>query len=89
VKYQVDLLALKTLFSDIRGSHFDVSKLRYRYLIILSLVREENDGDSFLVLRTFVEAVRYSFKDKTIKKLCDTNYAIFTAYQYIETIACV
>ncbi|KAK9292099.1 hypothetical protein L1049_020056 [Liquidambar formosana] len=88
VKYKVDLRALKTLFSDLGGSKFDISKLRYRRLVILCLARGENNDESFLVMRTPHEAVRYSFKDKILKKLCDfiAGHDIHLASQYIETL---
>ncbi|KAK9291875.1 hypothetical protein L1049_019825 [Liquidambar formosana] len=88
VKYKVDLRALKTLFSDMGGSNFDISKLRYRRLAILCLARGEIDDESFLVMRTPHEAVRYSFKDKTSKKLCDftAGHDKYIASQYIETL---
>ncbi|KAK9292314.1 hypothetical protein L1049_020279 [Liquidambar formosana] len=90
VKYKVDLGAVSSLFSDIRPNNYEeLSKLRYRDLSILCLVREEKDEESFLVMRTPEVVVRYRFQDKTLKKLCDftVRHARPEAYQYIETLA--
>ena len=59
VKYRVDLLAVAAAFPG--WSRYGFS--------ILSIVREEEDEDSYLVVHIPNKAIRYNFKDKSFEKV--------------------
>ncbi|KAI9160929.1 hypothetical protein LWI28_012852 [Acer negundo] len=49
VKYQVDLRAVAATFNEMVRSSLEPWDLHYYVFSILSVVREENDEDSYLV----------------------------------------
>lgn len=71
VKCRVDLDALMNAFPVSISGYLDPSNLHYYQFVILGLVRGEEDEDSFLVLHIPGNAIRYRFRDKTFRKLCD------------------
>ncbi|CAK9135123.1 unnamed protein product [Ilex paraguariensis] len=98
VKYIVDVDAVVEAFPEIICTH--PSGLQFYKFLILSLIRRNNDEESFLVLSTPGKAIRYNFRDKTLKKLCDLSPLLFendrapvfgwrNAFQYIESLSCV
>uniref|UniRef100_A0A5B7BNX6 F-box domain-containing protein n=1 Tax=Davidia involucrata TaxID=16924 RepID=A0A5B7BNX6_DAVIN len=95
VKYEVDLAQVFAAFPDLM-----ISKKNHTEFSILSVVREENEQESFLVLHFPGKAIRYKFKDETFKKIFDfgpsgcisnsctehLRFRWFDVCHYIETL---
>ncbi|XVF54914.1 hypothetical protein PTKIN_Ptkin05aG0218800 [Pterospermum kingtungense] len=47
------------------------SNLNRHSFVILGVVREANDEDSYMVLHVPGKAIRYNFKDDSFKTICD------------------
>ncbi|KAF5932787.1 hypothetical protein HYC85_028958 [Camellia sinensis] len=67
VKYRVDIDAILNAFPEMIRSSLDPSDLHYYQLVILDLIREENDEESFLVLHIPGKVIR----DKSFRELFD------------------
>ncbi|TXG70567.1 hypothetical protein EZV62_005502 [Acer yangbiense] len=67
IKYRVDLLSIAAAFPEMVRSYRDplMEYLCYYGFSILSIVREEEDEDSYLVVHIPNKAIRYNFKDKS------------------------
>ncbi|KAH7557363.1 hypothetical protein ACOSP7_027051 [Xanthoceras sorbifolium] len=102
VKYQVDLLTVAAAFPEMVRSDPDTLDLHYYGFSILSIVREENDEDSYFLVHIPNKAIRYNFKDKSFKKIHEfapvgmeikvesiLEYRWCHAFQYVETLAYV
>ncbi|THF94268.1 hypothetical protein TEA_011494 [Camellia sinensis var. sinensis] len=71
VKYRVDIDAIPNAFPEMIHSSLDPSDLYYYQFVILDLIREENDEESFLVLYIPGKVIRYNFRDKSFRELFD------------------
>ncbi|CAL5322919.1 unnamed protein product [Camellia sinensis] len=71
VKYRVDIDAIPNAFPEMIRSSLDPSDLHYYQFVILDLIREENDDESFLVLHIPGKVIRYNFRDKSFRELFD------------------
>ncbi|THG11016.1 hypothetical protein TEA_028832 [Camellia sinensis var. sinensis] len=71
VKYRVDIDAIPNAFPEMIHSSLDPSDLYYYQFVILDLIREENDEESFLVLHIPGKVIRYNFRDKSFRELFD------------------
>ncbi|KAL5745898.1 hypothetical protein ACOSP7_027044 [Xanthoceras sorbifolium] len=102
VKYRVDLLTVAAAFPEMARSYLDPLDFHYYGFSILSIVREEDDNNSYLVVHLPNKAIRYNFKDKSFKKLHEfapigtdieeaatLEYRCFYAFQYSESLAYV
>ncbi|KAJ4706608.1 putative F-box family protein [Melia azedarach] len=104
VKYRVDLRIVATAFPKMVRTYLDPGNLHYYAFSILSVVLEENDEDSYLVVHLPKKAVQYNFKDMTFKKLHDfapnpvpfniedestLEFGWFDAFQYTESLSFV
>uniref|UniRef100_A0A5B7BZX2 Uncharacterized protein n=1 Tax=Davidia involucrata TaxID=16924 RepID=A0A5B7BZX2_DAVIN len=100
VKYRVDLDDIVTAFPQMVRSYLDTRDMNYYAFSILSLFREENEGQSVLVFHVPGKIVSYNFKDNTFKELRDLapgkinkkgslQFGCFDANIYIESLACV
>lgn len=103
VKYNVDLQALVDPFPETNLNYFDhFGSLSYAF-DVLFLAREDDGKDKVeasLLLHIPGKVISYNLKDATFKKLCDlaphgteyrvsSQFGLFDAYQYIETLASV
>ncbi|TXG70571.1 hypothetical protein EZV62_005506 [Acer yangbiense] len=100
VKYRVDLLAVAAAFPEMVRSH-PIDRRKYGFSM-LSIVREEEDEDSYLVVHIPNKAIRYNFKDKYFEKVHEfapvgieievestLEYRCSHAFQYTESLAYV
>ena len=71
VKYHVNLDAIPTAFPEMIRSHLDPSDWRYYLFSILSVVREANDEESYMVLHIPGKVIHYNLKDGNFKRICD------------------
>lgn len=89
VKYSFDLESVTTQFRGIQSD-------QYGLLEVISLVRRENEEESFLVLYIFDEFISINFASGICQKLCDLQLSERdidelvtrewrTVHQYIET----
>ncbi|CAL5322917.1 unnamed protein product [Camellia sinensis] len=74
VKYQVDLDAIPNVFPEMIRSSLDPSDLHYYQFVILGLIREESDEESFLVLHIPGKVIRYNFRDKSFRELFEVPH---------------
>ncbi|KAK6250403.1 hypothetical protein SCA6_004408 [Theobroma cacao] len=102
VKYQVDLNPIAAAFPEMARGYVDPVDLHSYAFSILSVVQQESDEDSFLVLHLSNKAIRYNFKDGSFSKLHDfaplrtrvggdgsLEFDCYDAYQFTESFACV
>ncbi|KAI8032396.1 F-box protein [Camellia lanceoleosa] len=105
VKYRVDLDAIPNVFPEMIRSSLDPSDLHYYQFVILGLIREESDEESFLVLHIPGKVIRYNFRDKSFRELSDVPHrpdnecfsfegslnfsGWFNAFEFIESLAYV
>ncbi|KAF5948133.1 hypothetical protein HYC85_014090 [Camellia sinensis] len=103
VQYRVDIDATPNAFSEMIHSSLDPSDLHYYQFVILGLIREENDDESFLVLHIPCKVIRYNFQDKSFRELFDVPFrpdnecfsfegslnfsGWFDAFEFIEYLA--
>ncbi|CAL5322948.1 unnamed protein product [Camellia sinensis] len=71
VKYRVDIDAIPNAFPEMIRSSLDPSDLHYYQFVILGVIREENDEESFLVLHIPGKVIWYNFRDKSFRELFD------------------
>ncbi|KAI8032400.1 F-box protein [Camellia lanceoleosa] len=91
VKYRVDLDAIPTAFPEMVCNSLDYD------FFVLSLVRRENDDESFLVLHIPGKIVRYNFQDNSFSTVLDFPPshkkfrvgALYESFEYIESLAYV
>ncbi|KAK3217645.1 hypothetical protein Dsin_011615 [Dipteronia sinensis] len=100
VKYRVDLLAVAVAFPEMVRSHpLDIRKYGF---LILPVVREEEDEDSYFLVHIPNKPMRYNFKDKSFEKVHEfapvgikievestLEYRWSHAFQYTESLAYV
>ncbi|CAK9135124.1 unnamed protein product [Ilex paraguariensis] len=91
VKYLVDLDPVMDAFPESICTYLDPSGLHYYKFLILTVIRRDDDDESFLVLNIPGEAIRYNFKDRTFKKLMWSDSALmfgwYAAFHYIESLS--
>ncbi|TXG70580.1 hypothetical protein EZV62_005515 [Acer yangbiense] len=88
VKYHVNLNSIKIAFPEM------ITTLFHRYNIaILAIIREADDGESYMVLQIPGKVIRYNLNDKTFNMINGfspgTICNCFDAYHYIETVASI
>ncbi|KAF5932781.1 hypothetical protein HYC85_028952 [Camellia sinensis] len=76
VKYRVDIDAIPNAFLEMIRSSLDPSDLHYYQFVILGLIREEKDEESFLVLHIPGKVIRYNFRNKSFRELFDIPRAL-------------
>ncbi|KAK3221141.1 hypothetical protein Dsin_015111 [Dipteronia sinensis] len=93
VKYQVDLDSLTIAFPEMISTHLDPSDFA-----ILGIIREADDGESYMVFHIPGKVIRHNLNGKTFNMICDLSpgrengylrFNWFDAYHYIETIASI
>ncbi|TXG70583.1 hypothetical protein EZV62_005518 [Acer yangbiense] len=102
VKYRVDLLSVAAAFPEMIRSNLDPWNLHYYGFWILSIIREDKDENSYLVVHLTKKAIRYNFNDKSFLKLHDfapvgsqlesestLEFEFFDAFHYIESLGYV
>ncbi|CAL5343821.1 unnamed protein product [Camellia sinensis] len=97
VKYRVDLDLIGIAFPRMM-KRLPTDPSHYAYAV-LTLVREEKEEDSFLVIHVPGKVIGYNLVDKSFKKICDVDnegvtedsliYFWCDAFQYIESLSCV
>ncbi|CAL5322921.1 unnamed protein product [Camellia sinensis] len=76
VKYRVDIDAIPNAFLEMIRSSLDPSDLHYYQFVILGLIQEEKDEESFLVLHIPGKVIRYNFRHKSFRELFDVPRAL-------------
>ncbi|TXG70582.1 hypothetical protein EZV62_005517 [Acer yangbiense] len=71
LKYHVDLEAIAISFPDMITICVDPPDLHYYKFVILGIIREADDGESYMVLHIPGKAIRYNLHDKTFIKIFD------------------
>ncbi|XP_059636872.1 F-box protein At5g07610-like isoform X1 [Cornus florida] len=100
VKYRVDLVGIVNAFPEMDRSHLDTRCINYYAYSILSLVREDHEDESALLVHIPGKVLSYNFKDNTFKELHSfapgkihkrgsLQFGCFDAYIYVETLASV
>ncbi|TXG70578.1 hypothetical protein EZV62_005513 [Acer yangbiense] len=96
VKYQVDLNGLTIAFPKMITRGLDPSDLHYYGFVILGIIREADDGESYMVSHIPGKVIRYNLNDKTFNMICDFSrypeylrFNWFDSYHYIETLASI
>lgn len=93
VKYRVDLDSITNAFPEMISTHLHSSDLA-----ILGIIREADDGESYMALHIHGKVIRYNLNDKTFNMIYDftmgseNRYLRFKwseAYHYIETVASI
>ncbi|ESQ40696.1 hypothetical protein EUTSA_v10015553mg [Eutrema salsugineum] len=87
VKYNVDSEPLAVAFPEmIRTENFTNRRL-YTFSVI-GTVKEEMDAESYILLHIPNKTVKYSFIDKTFKKLCSFEPSFYDALSlFFESLA--
>lgn len=98
VKYEVDIENVMNAFPESISKNLPVSDQFYYKFLTTSIVRGENDDDSFLVLSVPGKVIRYNFADNSFTVLRDFGCEVFgdsvmlgwfDCFQYIESFSCV
>ncbi|OMO52207.1 hypothetical protein COLO4_37345 [Corchorus olitorius] len=102
VKYHIDVEAISSSFPRMIRNHFGPSGLPSYEFSILSVVREADDQESYLVLHIPGMAIHYSLKFGIFSKICDfapdnhddpsllfLKYGPWDASQFMPTLSSV
>ncbi|KAK2653421.1 hypothetical protein Ddye_013277 [Dipteronia dyeriana] len=96
VKYHVNLNSITTAFPEMISTILDPSGLRYYRFVILGIVREADDRESYMAFHMPGKVIRYNLNDKNFNVIYDfspgseNTYLRFNwvdAYHYIEIVA--
>ncbi|KAK2653404.1 hypothetical protein Ddye_013260 [Dipteronia dyeriana] len=71
MKYQVDLNSIIIAFPRMIARGLNPSDRYYYKLVVLSIIREVDDGESYMVLQIPNKAIRYNLNNKTFNKIFD------------------